>query len=92
MVKGKTKSGIEFAIDERIKDDVRMYGYMTEMSNGTDEEKGIAYLDMMKLIFGGREGLMAFQNAVANAHDGVCSADVLKEEFSEIIEAINLKK
>ena len=33
MVKGKTKSGIKFEIDERIKDDTRLYQYVGEMQS-----------------------------------------------------------
>lgn len=92
MVKGKTKSGINFEIDERIKDDVRLYQYLTELQGNDDEGKGVAFFDMLKLIFGGRDGMIAFQNAVASVHDGVCSSDVMTAELTEIMEKINLKK
>lgn len=92
MVKGKTKSGIKYQIDERIKDDTRLYQFATEM-RGTDEKKqSQALFDLLGLIFGGRDGVIEFQNTVAAVHDGVCTTELLMAEFTEIMEAINLKK
>lgn len=92
MVKGKTKSGIKYQIDERIKDDTRLYQFATEMQ-GTDAQKqSQALFDLLGLIFGGRDGVIEFQNTVANVHEGVCTTEFLMAELTEIMEAINLKK
>lgn len=92
MVKGTTKSGINFEIDERIKEDTRLVQFSTEMHNDDDLIKTKALFDMLGLIFGGRDGVLAFQNTVASVHDGICSTEHLMTELSEIMEAINIKK
>lgn len=92
MVKGKTKSGIKYEIDERIKDDTRLYQYLVEMQSNDVQKQSVALFDMLGLMFGGRDGIVAFQNAVATTHDGVCTVQELMDELNQIMEAINLKK
>lgn len=93
MVKGKTKSGIQFDMDERIKEDTRLYQFVVEMQNTNDPmSQGRALFDLLSLMFGGRDGVLAFQNAVASAHDGVCTNDAMMSELNDIIEALNAKK
>lgn len=93
MVKGKTKSGIQFEIDERIKDDTRLYQYVTELQN-EDDPKGQskALFDLLGMMFGGRQGVIDFQNTVAAVHEGVCTSELLMQELTEIIKKVNLKK
>lgn len=92
MVKGKTKSGIKYQIDERIKDDTRLYQFVTEMQSNDDQKRGQALFDLLSLIFGGRDAVIEFQNTVATVHDGVCTTQFLMDELNEIMGAINLKK
>lgn len=93
MVKGKTKSGIEFTLNEKIKDDARFLYYITRLKNDSieDESKIDDVYNMLKLIFGSDEGMIGFMNAVAAVHDGVCDKDVLISELNEMFEAINAK-
>lgn len=92
MVKGKTKSGIKYQIDERIKDDTRLLQYIVEMQSDDQQLQSVALFDMLSLIFGGRQGVTDFQNAVASSHEGICSTEFLISELTEILEAVNLKK
>lgn len=94
MVEGKTKSGIAFTIDERVKDDTRILYLITKASNEKTEalEKASAVFDLLSLIFGGENNAFEFQNTVASVHDGICSTDLLMEELNQIFEAVNLKK
>lgn len=92
MVKGTTKSGINFEIDERIKEDTRLVQFSTEMHSDDELIRSQALFDMLGLIFGGRNGVLSFQNTVASVHEGVCSTEYLIAELSEIMEAVNLKK
>ena len=93
MVKGTTKSGIKFQIDERVKDDTRLLQYIVEMQDTENQMKqSTAMFDLLGLLFGGRSGVVAFQNAVASTHDGVCTSEVMLKELTEIFEKINLKK
>lgn len=93
MVKGKTKSGIKFEIDERIKDDARLLFLLTMLQSDKVEldQKGQHVFDLFSMVFG-TEGVMPFMNEVADKHDGICSTDVMIEELNDIFEAINAKK
>ena len=92
MIKGKTKSGIKFQINEAIKDDARLL-YMLVKLREDDvpaEDKGKLVFDMLSLIFGS-DGVMPFMNAVAEMHDGVCSTDAMVLELNDILYSINAK-
>jgi hypothetical protein len=92
MVKGKTKSGIKYQINEAIKDDARLL-YMLVQIQREDvslEKKGNVVIDMLTLIFG-EEGIMPFMNAVAAAHDGVCSSEAMLAELHDILDSLNAK-
>ena len=93
MIKGKTKSGIKFQMDERIKDDARFLYYLTRAQDDSVslEEKGMAVMGVMKLIFGTDEGVIQFMNAVAAVNDGVCNVEKMLSELGEMFEALNAK-
>lgn len=93
MTKGKTKSGIKFQLDERIKDDARFLYYLTKAQDDESDmsEKSKAIMGILKLIFGTDEGVITFMNAVAASNDGVCNVDVMLSELTEMFDAINAK-
>lgn len=93
MVKGKTKSGIKFQMDERIKDDARFLYYLTKAQDEEAEmgEKSKAIMGILNLIFGNDEGVINFMNAVASANDGVCDVKVMLTELTEMLNAVNAK-
>ena len=93
MVKGKTKSGIKFQMDERIKDDARFLYYLAKAQDEEADmgEKSKAIMGILKLIFGTDEGVIGFMNAVASSHDGVCAVDTLLSELTDMFEAVNAK-
>lgn len=92
VVKGKTKSGIQFQMDERIKSDARFLYYLTkaqEEDNMAEQSKAI--IGLLKLIFGTDEGVITFMDAVASKHGGVCDVPTMLAELNEIFEALNAK-
>lgn len=92
MVKGKTKSGIKYQINESIKDDARLLYLLVQIQSETVamEKKGELVFNLLTLIFG-EDGIMPFMNAVAAAHDGVCSTEAMMTELNEILDSINAK-
>ena len=94
MVKGKTKSGIKFQMDERVKDDARVLYYMTALQKEgvSPMEVSKHIMDLLSLIFGEQEGVLAFMNEVANANGGVCDVKTMLQELTNIFEAIGAKK
>lgn len=93
MVKGKTKSGIKFQLDERIKDDARFLYYLAKAQDEESDmgEKSKAITGILKLIFGNDEGVINFMNAVASVNDGICNVEVMLSELTEMFDALNAK-
>lgn len=93
MVKGKTKSGIKFQLDERIKSDARFLYYLSKAQdeNADTTEQARAVTGILKLIFGTDEGVIRFMDAVASVNDGVCDVKVMLSELTEMFEALNVK-
>ena len=93
MVKGKTKSGIKFQIDERIKDDARFLYYLAKAQDKETDlsEQSNAVVGVLKLVFGTDEGVIQFMNAVAAVNNGVCEVKTMLDELTEMFDAINAK-
>ena len=92
MVKGKTKSGIKFEINEAIKEDTRLVYLCVQMQReDVPAEKKAQYIfDLLSLIFG-EDGVMPFMDEVAAKHKGICSTETMMAELTEIFEALNAK-
>ena len=93
MVKGKTKSGISFQLDERIKDDARFLFFLSQIKNEKLDvvDRGTHVVNMLRLIFGNEEGVINFMDAVASVNDGVCDNKTMLAELSEMFEALEAK-
>lgn len=93
MVKGTTKSGIKFAINEQIKDDARLLYYLTRAQdeNADLTEKSKAVMGILKLVFGSDEGVITFMDTVASVNKGICNVDVMLSELQEMFDAIDVK-
>lgn len=93
MVKGKTKSGIKFQLDERIKDDARFLYYMAKAQDDEADltEKSKAIVGILKLIFGDDDGVIGFMNTVASVNNGICNTEAMLSELSEMFDALDAK-
>ena len=97
IVKGTTKSGIKFHLDSKIKDDTRLLFLMSMMQKGNPDDKDSmlkasdAMSNLLTLIFGSDENVMAFMNEVAAKHNGMCNAKYMIAELNDMFEAINGK-
>ena len=97
LIKGTTKSGIEFQINSKIKDDTRPLYLMTKIQkcNAEDPDSIMKTNDalwtLLSLIFGSDEEVFRFQNAVADKHKGVCDFKHMVTEITEILNAANAK-
>ena len=90
---GKTKSGIKFQMDERIKDDARFLYYLTKAQDSEADvsEQSKAVMGILKLVFGTDEGVINFMDAVAATNNGVCDVKTMLAELTEMFDAINAK-
>ena len=93
VVKGKTKSGIKFQMDDRIKDDARFMYYLAKAQDSEADvsEQSKAVMGIMKLIFGSDDGVIEFMNAVAATNKGVCDIKTMLAELTEMFDALNAK-
>ena len=93
IVKGKTRSGIAFFIDRRIKQDARFLLYLSRLQNKDADisTQSKALIDVLELFFGSEANLQTFLNEVAAKHDGVADVKSMIEELSDILEALDVK-
>lgn len=97
LIKGTTKSGIKFQLDSKIKDDARLLFLMkmTQRYDLEDKESMVkasdALMDILILIFGTDENVIAFMNEVALKHKGVCDAKHMIAELNDMLDAVNGK-
>lgn len=97
IVKGVTKSGIKFQLDSKIKEDTRLLFLMTMAQKYNPEDSASmvkandAMMQLLTLIFGTDEGVLAFMNEVAVKHKGVCDAKHMIAELNEMLDAISGK-
>lgn len=92
IIEGKTKSGISFVLDTRIKEDARFMHYMVKLQDKSVEKKvQLKYLYAMLEIMFGEEGLFVFEQEIAKKHDGICTVKEFNIELQDIYEALDLK-
>ncbi len=92
MVKGKTKSGIKYQLNEKVKDDARVLYLLVQMQREevSLEDKGKYVFDLLELMFG-KDGVPVFMNEVAAAHKGVCDVQSMLAELTEMFDALKAK-
>ena len=93
MVKGTTKSGIKFQLDERIKEDARFLYYLTKAQDDEEDigERSKAIMGILKLVFGDDNSVIGFMNTVAAANDGICDIKTMLAELTDMFDAIKAK-
>lgn len=87
MLKGKTSSGVSYKIDvDGLKKiEWKITRTMMRMQSGNTEDQVKATLDLMNLILGGPAGVDAFEDAIAKAHDGYLTNEIVLAEYRELI-------
>lgn len=88
MVEGKTQSGFEFQINEKIFNDWDFVTLADALRNGQATMKEINELFVMVL---GADGFDNLKKHIREANDGIVDAEVMKAEFAEIIQSTKAK-
>lgn len=84
MIKGKTKSGFKFEIDERKAQDYRfLRGFSQALKGGEDALKG---LDAFEFFVGSIQ-MDALIIHIAEQNDGICPSDKVILEVTEMVQA-----
>lgn len=89
MVTGKTKTGFEYSIDERIVKDYRYVRALARLNKGDSAEKFIAFDQISTLMLGDKVDDLITH--VETLHDGYAPIDAIGAEVTEIIEALTPK-
>ena len=89
MVTGKTKSGFEYSIDERIVKDYPYVRALARLNRGDSAEKFIALDQLSTLMLGDKvEDLISH---VRKLNDGYAPIEAIGAEVTEIIGALTPK-
>ena len=86
MLEGKTKSGFNFKIDERVLHDVALYSLIGQYDEGTEIQK-IAVLPKLVNLILGAKGYEALEKHLRKKNDGFCTMDDMQAELVQIIQA-----
>ena len=89
MVTGKTKTGFEYSIDERIVKDYRYVRALAKLNKGDSAEKFIAFDQISTLMLGNKVDDLITH--VETLHDGYAPIEAIGAEVTEIIEALTPK-
>ena len=83
MIEGKTKSGFEFEIDERILTDWRLIDAigLSESTDASEQIRGVR--DLAKLVLG--EQADALKKHIADKNNGFIPVDKMTDAITEII-------
>ena len=89
MVTGKTKTGFEYSIDERIVKDYRYVRALAKLNKGDSAEKFIAFDQISTLMLSDKVDDLITH--VETLHDGYAPIEAIGAEVTEIIEALTPK-
>lgn len=86
MIEGKTKSGFNFAIDERVTTDQRLLDLIVD-SESDDASVKIKATRQLYVFLLGQKGYEDLKTHVMKKNGGYCPADVISAEFIEIMQS-----
>lgn len=91
MLEGKTKSGVKYKIDDEglRKIEWKLTKLMMRIYAEDESEQIKAILDLMELVLGGKKGVEAFEDAIAKAHNGELTNEIVIAEYRELLESVS---
>ena len=88
MLEGKTQSGFEYKVDEKMAEDWRFIRLTKKMTKGSSEDKIAALDDALIMILGSEEEAERLLQHIEEQNEGYVPTDKVVEEFNEIIASI----
>ena len=89
MIKGKTKSGFEFAVKENAMDDMRLIDTMSAiLAPGASRAEILQLNSRSADILLGKEQKEALYEHIAQQHDGKVPVAVFAQELKEVMESL----
>ena len=90
LVKGTTKTGYKFELDDRILKDWRFIQALAKSQKGTDLEKLESANDLVNLVIG-QKNIEKFMSRIQKNNEGYIPIDAVMLEINGIIESIQAK-
>ena len=87
-MKGTTKSGFKYSIDERATKDWRFIGLTKKMTKGDNIEQFNALDEALEMLLGGPEEKEKLLQHVEKDNDGYAPIEKVVEEFNEILGSV----
>lgn len=84
MIEGKTETGFEYKVDERIRTDWRLVKAIADSQNDDVGVKLKAVVNMIKLVLGDQEELL--MEHIMKKNDGYVPLEIMNAEITEIIQ------
>ena len=85
-MEGKTKTGFDFNIDDRILTDWRFTMALTKCQNGKGMEQLTGAQEMVSLMLG-EEGFNALMEHISKQNDGYVPSEAVMAEVKDIFES-----
>lgn len=92
LIKGKTATGFEFEVDERILSDFRFIDAMAGASQDEDYSKFFQSLSKLSPLIFGVDGDKKLMKHIQDLNDGYVPVEKVISEFKDVIECINSSK
>lgn len=90
MIKGKTRTGFKFEIDERVTKDWRLLDAIGKASSSVLTDQISATSELIDLLLGNEK--IKLMEHIQNNNDGFIPADALEAELFDIIQGANETK
>ena len=91
MITGRTKDGMEFQIDERIKEDWRLVRAIGKADSENPVERMSGTIDVVNLMIG-KDGENRLTEHIMERNGGFCPVDEVKRAILEILDSLKETK
>lgn len=88
MYVGKTKTGYEYSIDERVANDQNLLDLIVDAESDDESVKMKATKELYIFLLG-KKGYEALKDHVRSTNEGYCPVEAMTAEFLEIMASIN---
>lgn len=88
MTEGKTTSGFEFKIDERMVKDQDFLDALLDAHDATDDMEKMSATRKLYMLVLGKEAYEALKEHIREQYDGICDAEAFANAFGEILNSV----
>jgi hypothetical protein len=86
MIKGKTKSGFEFEMNEEVLNDMRIVDALADMQSGDDSLVMVAVTELLNLVLGRKQKQLLYKHL--EVENGRVPIEKVSDELVEIFNSL----